>query len=368
MISREKARIPAWTDRILRRGTNLRQINYNCAPLRFSDHRPVYATFECTVSIVDEAIRESLSRDIYERRRSSVGTTIASTIKDDTDDEDLVGYDPIEPGLPPASSDRRKWWLDNGQPARSSIKPPQNGFVPNPNRPSNPYTPTDEPDWVTVPRMSQNKSVAPPPPNPRPSTSSSTNGTRKLPPPFDPKGTSISALKKNFSQTSVDDTTTPIKIQTMTDRRMSTSTTSSSSKKAPPPVARKPVHLTSLPSSKSTPTLSTAPTIASCPTTQSTQDPRPTAVDHTGFAPPPRRVTGVGATYGTKDVEDRREISTPPPPPQPRRPGGAKKVTNGNGIDEEGPRPSLPPRRPTADLLSGDDEMGMSGWEPLKPT
>lgn len=103
------------------------------------------------MSIVDEGIRESLSREIYEKRRAEVDSTEAGL--DDSDDEDLIGYDPIEPGLPPASSDKRKWWLDNGRPARSDLKPPQPGAIPNPNRPSNPFAPTDEPDWVTVPRM-----------------------------------------------------------------------------------------------------------------------------------------------------------------------------------------------------------------------
>lgn len=40
--SSEKARVPAWTDRILSRSQNLKQINYSTAPLRFSDHRSVY--------------------------------------------------------------------------------------------------------------------------------------------------------------------------------------------------------------------------------------------------------------------------------------------------------------------------------------
>jgi len=74
----EKARIPAWTDRILRKGTNLRQVNYNTAPLKFSDHRPVYATFLCTVSIINETVRESLSRSIYEQRRKQIGGATAS--------------------------------------------------------------------------------------------------------------------------------------------------------------------------------------------------------------------------------------------------------------------------------------------------
>lgn len=109
----EKARIPAWCDRVLRKGSNLRQINYTTAPLRFSDHRPVYATFQCTVSKVDEAVRKSLSQEIYSKRRSEVGSTTVLS-RDDSIDEDLLGYDSIAPGFPPASSDRRRWWLDNG--------------------------------------------------------------------------------------------------------------------------------------------------------------------------------------------------------------------------------------------------------------
>jgi hypothetical protein len=384
----EKARIPAWTDRILRKGTNLRQINYSAASLRFSDHRPVFATFMCTVSIVNEARRESLSRQIYEKRRAEVGATVASTQNDDTDDEDLIGYDPIEPGLPPASSDRRKWWLDNGQPARSNLGPPQKGFIPNPNRPSNPYTPTDEPDWVTVPRpeprRSSTKSVAPPPPNPRGSSSNGTNGTRRLPPPFNPSTSAVSTLTKTFSQTGLGDSTSTFKPTAgqsqpaVAERRLSTSTTSSTSKKVPPPVGRKPKHLTSPSSSKSSPTLSTVSVTASRPSAPPAQPTRSTTANHTTLPAPPKRIQGlgigVGVTYGHADLDALTRTSTPPPPPQPRRGGAAKKggpngTTVGDGTDDEGPRPSLPPRRPT-DLLGSDDggmSMSMSGWEALKP-
>lgn len=110
----EKTRIPAWCDRILRRG-DLRQTSYATAPLRFSDHKPVYGTFQCVVSDVDEAKKETLSQEIYSRRRADVGDAVANA-KDENgiDDEDLMGFDPIAPELPPASSDHRKWWLDNG--------------------------------------------------------------------------------------------------------------------------------------------------------------------------------------------------------------------------------------------------------------
>ena len=111
---REKARIPAWCDRILRKGEILKQMDYKTAPLRFSDHRPVYATFQCAVSAVDEARKETIGRELYTQRRSEVGDTTANARNDDFDDEDIVGYKSIDPELPPASSDRRKWWLDNG--------------------------------------------------------------------------------------------------------------------------------------------------------------------------------------------------------------------------------------------------------------
>ncbi|KZF26905.1 DNase I-like protein [Xylona heveae TC161] len=119
----EKARIPAWCDRVLWRGDNLRQTSYNAAPLRFSDHRPVYATFQCTVNVVDESYKENLSRQIYEKRRADVAGLTANTDLDDTDEEeDLIGYDAISSGLPPASSDTRKWWLDNGMYAVGNLR------------------------------------------------------------------------------------------------------------------------------------------------------------------------------------------------------------------------------------------------------
>lgn len=201
----EKARIPAWTDRILRKGPNLRQLAYNCAPLKFSDHRPVYALFECNVSIVDEPVREKISRDVYLRRKAEVGDATANIDTMDTEDEDLIGYDAIEPGLPPASSDRQKWWLDNGKPAQSGITPPQvldesASTILNPNRQPNPFMPSEEPDWVTVPRadsrLSSFSSMSTSPyehishstflPSLSSSSISSTPPQRKLPPPYDP--------------------------------------------------------------------------------------------------------------------------------------------------------------------------------------
>lgn len=110
----EKARIPAWCDRVLRKGNNLQQIDYNTAPLRFSDHRPVYAIFECTVSVVDERAREAIRSTLYDQRRRGIANKADNSLYGDSDEEDLLDMESIAPGLPPASSDRHKWWLDNG--------------------------------------------------------------------------------------------------------------------------------------------------------------------------------------------------------------------------------------------------------------
>jgi hypothetical protein len=110
----EKARIPAWTDRVLRKGNNLRQINYNSAPLRFSDHRPVYASFYCDISTVDEVHREKLNLELYRKRKAAIGDRTATADIDTSEEEDLIGYEPTNSDYPPASSDRQKWWLDKG--------------------------------------------------------------------------------------------------------------------------------------------------------------------------------------------------------------------------------------------------------------
>ncbi|KAM0255158.1 hypothetical protein ACHAQJ_006081 [Trichoderma viride] len=191
----EKARIPAWTDRVLRKGAILRQTAYDSAPtLKFSDHRPVYATFDCRVSLVDEAHRNAISQELYDRRKAEVGDSAAHADGEDTEDEDLIGYDAIEPGLPPASSDRQKWWLDNRQPARAQIPIP-NGrdgqpMALNPHRPSNPFGHGEETDWISVSRSSPGASLSSISSSPyeklTPPRGMISAGPRKLPPQYDP--------------------------------------------------------------------------------------------------------------------------------------------------------------------------------------
>ncbi|KAM5451280.1 Inositol-1,4,5-trisphosphate 5-phosphatase 1 [Microsporum audouinii] len=144
----EKQRIPAWCDRVLWRGRILRQLAYNTAPLKFSDHRPVYAIFECDISIIDEKRKEEISRQLYEEQKNMPLPDPTDTLSDDEVDENELIHS-ISPGLPPPSSDKRKWWLDHGLPARSTVTPPL-GAVSNVQRGANPFSTSPGSDWIYV--------------------------------------------------------------------------------------------------------------------------------------------------------------------------------------------------------------------------
>lgn len=281
----EKARIPAWTDRILKKGTNLRQNLYNSAPLQFSDHRPVYATFDCKVNIVDEPRREAISQELYKKRKADIGDAGAHAAEGDTtDDEDLIGYDAIESGLPPTSSDRQKWWLDNRQPARAQIPIPKGRdgqqMVLNPDRSSNPFGQSEEPDWVAVRRSTSQQSFTSLSSSPYEKVSipsfraqpASSGGPRKLPPPMEParlnarvgrtsfdsdistsrsQGTSSGAppappprRQTGFGQSPpTQQPLAPLRPESAASSR-SSQVSHARSGNGPPPVARKPAHLT----------------------------------------------------------------------------------------------------------------------------
>jgi synaptojanin len=98
---------------VLWKGAGLKQIDYRSASLKISDHRPVLSLFDCTISIVDETQKEKLNQILYDQHRSERGTMAAGNLLDD--DDDLLSPSTNSLGLPPPSSDRQKWWLDNGK-------------------------------------------------------------------------------------------------------------------------------------------------------------------------------------------------------------------------------------------------------------
>lgn len=113
-INRDKGRIPAWCDRVLWKGGGLKQIDYAAANIKTSDHRPVSSLFDCTISIVDEVQKDKLNRILYDRHRAEFGAMISRGDLLEDDDDTARSFSNSQ-GLPPASSDRHKWWLDNGR-------------------------------------------------------------------------------------------------------------------------------------------------------------------------------------------------------------------------------------------------------------
>jgi phosphatidylinositol-bisphosphatase len=65
--SSEKKRTPAWCDRVMWRGRNMKQINYLRHELLASDHRPVSATFEIQVKSVNAEKRNSAYQEIVKK-------------------------------------------------------------------------------------------------------------------------------------------------------------------------------------------------------------------------------------------------------------------------------------------------------------
>ncbi|KAK8255740.1 SacI homology domain-containing protein [Phyllosticta capitalensis] len=417
----EKARIPAWCDRVLMKGTNLRQINYNTAPLRFSDHRPVYATFLCNITMIDERKKDELAHTLYQKRKGMVGHATA-TGSQESSDEDLIGYDPIDPTLPPASSDRRKWWFDNGKPSGPTIQPPGDDFAPNPNRPSNPWTASDEPDWVKV---APGPKQPPPPPAPRgttanrtrtPSAASTASGRRILPPPLEPTRINTPPLLPARSNSTASNANRPI--PSLPPRRAGTFGFDGST---PPPASK--IQPTSAPiSRKASPpaVVPRKPTPPGVPPHQHKDLARSASTSSTGStgsvrrkpAPPtiPKKPGNlVGVATGTSSASSPPPVTSSPvslplhsksfgqppssnefasaaaakkktfaPPPDlassSPKPGAVPANANANGSlggakKDKAPPPPLPkPRRGNGLMDDREDEMDqLGGWEVLRP-
>lgn len=356
----DKSRIPAWCDRILTKGDNLKQIYYEAAPLRFSDHRPVWGLFQARVSVIHQAAKDKIYNELYAKRRATVASQHPSSSLLDTDTEEESLHAGYESGdqqnqsshLPPASSDRRKWWLDHGQPARSTIKPPAASSIPNPSRPANPFSPTSEPDWVNVerpsrtpssaslawtnpPRQTQQRNLAAPPARPQYNLNAY-DGKTATPPPQPPRptagggGSDFRNATANF-----EDTAKAVHLkQTL--------------RKTAPPPKPKPNALRdgSAASGVGQPPL--VPEARRAGAAGSANGGGGGGGRETGFAVPPRRATGGGGV---------------PAVPPTRRTGGR----GGEGT------PDLPPRRSMAGakgLMDEDDEdevRGLGGWEALRP-
>ncbi|GFF53911.1 inositol-1,4,5-trisphosphate 5-phosphatase 1 [Aspergillus lentulus] len=145
----EKSRIPAWCDRILWKGSNIHQLHYDSACLQCSDHRPVWALFSCDINFVDDHLRENIRSMIYAMEIGDAPETPArSKTQTKMRKRESAELDFLTLDLPPASSDDRRWWLDNGMLVKSIVQPPSNGWSLNMNRESNPFSSSNDTDWV----------------------------------------------------------------------------------------------------------------------------------------------------------------------------------------------------------------------------
>ncbi|KZT13014.1 DNase I-like protein [Laetiporus sulphureus 93-53] len=106
----EKMRIPAWTDRILYKGSQLDLAVYSRAELKSSDHRPVFSLFRAGIRIIDHVKRETLSRLLLEN--------VTSTVPGEKLEEKLakLTFSANAESLPPPSSEEVAWWDGPGHP------------------------------------------------------------------------------------------------------------------------------------------------------------------------------------------------------------------------------------------------------------
>jgi endonuclease/exonuclease/phosphatase family metal-dependent hydrolase len=349
----EKARIPAWCDRILTKGDNLRQLHYDSAPLKFSDHRPVWGIFQCQINVIDQATKDKISEKLYAQRRATLQGQAASTRDFETDEESLIGYESVESGLPPASSEKRKWWLDNGMPARSAVRLPPGGQRSMASSAGNPFAPgIADSDWVEVEK---------PWPTPMPPALPTRTRTFESSPPIDNPQSRLRSTKLSGPTTSQDRS-----VASASSSRVSEPPThimkQTLRKPAPPKPAPKPKTLRAY--SNSQPPLVKSSTAPPPPAPRRTNNASPTPTNIL-IQPPPRRMTG--SPHDTPSQAGGRVAAAPAPLPPTRR---AVQVSQ---AAEEAP--ILPPRRTNTGISSHaglmddaiDDAELSSKWQALQP-
>lgn len=82
--SSEKRRPPAWCDRVLWKGNNIRQLAYRSHPtLKASDHKPVSSLFDSSFCVVDHDQRTVVYEDVM-RKLDKVENDIMPQVKIDT--------------------------------------------------------------------------------------------------------------------------------------------------------------------------------------------------------------------------------------------------------------------------------------------
>lgn len=189
----DKQRVPAWTDRILVKGPRIKNMGYSSVPqIRFSDHRPVYALYQITVSVLDKARADAIYSQLYDKHREVLMTNENGMLFDEH-----YQY---------PSTDTQKWWAGPGMQTKIPVQPPQPNMLLNPNR-VNPFG-SKEPEFIPRPPVPSPRAVSPavsvqtqsssnsshqPPPAP-PSRNSSSSSSRKPVSTLQPQSSSSSLM------------------------------------------------------------------------------------------------------------------------------------------------------------------------------
>ncbi|KAI8079720.1 SacI homology domain-containing protein [Halteromyces radiatus] len=149
----EKQRVPGWTDRIVFKGKQLKQVQYDRADLYTSDHRPVLALFETEILILDQAAKTRLQNQLYKKSLETTGSD--HLVSPSTIPPNLPKRKPITPArpsttptpppsftpkpvmplidlseddvsffmnLPPPSTDNNRWWDDGNEQPKADKK------------------------------------------------------------------------------------------------------------------------------------------------------------------------------------------------------------------------------------------------------
>lgn len=102
----EKARVPAWCDRILYKGEDVRPLSYSDAKLRYSDHKPVYAAYRVKVEFVDQDQRQKIIDQFKKASPASASHGTSLLDFDDSSSNKTLPTMPARP-TPPAVPPKR---------------------------------------------------------------------------------------------------------------------------------------------------------------------------------------------------------------------------------------------------------------------
>ncbi|POS83673.1 hypothetical protein EPUL_005195, partial [Erysiphe pulchra] len=395
----EKARVPAWTDRILLKGGNTRQINYNSAPLQFSDHRPVYGIFLCTISIVDEIQKEALSRQIFKERKAQINGTLSNS-KDNTTENRLKTVS-SESDLFSGSSDQQDLWLNGSNGSHSQILSPRKVSTA-----QNLSHPINKPYSVIKPQVLPSKPLNLPLNSATWNTSTTREFAKNLSTLTQTKGISKTLESGDSKKYNLKDDQIKSRSSTLpnyvTLDKSKVFTSTSTKGQAPPPIARKPAHLSSTPIKTSqTSVISTAhskssnkyapPSISDTTSSQNRHSHSKIKEKKTNEPPPPPQPRNFGKIIKDSPLLPQpRNVSKgtrePPLPPQsrtvvkrtkdspsPSQPQNIGRETRqaSKESDESNNnliKPSLPDRKKSPmTLLESDIESSISSWEVLEP-